>query len=97
MPQHFNRAVRPSGTAVATWESIMQAEERRPRSKPNGPSRLMLRQPEAAEALGISEDSFVRYVAPEINMVRRGKLRLAPITELDRWIDENSVRVRGQG
>lgn len=55
---------------------------------------MLLRQPDAAKALSISQDSFVRHVAPEINVVRRGKLRLVPVPELQRWIDENSVRVR---
>ncbi len=84
-------------STLASWEAVMQAEDRR--TQPNQRrstlrDRLMLRVREAAEALGMCEDSFVRHVAPEVAMVRRGKLRLVPVKELERWIDENSVRVR---
>jgi hypothetical protein len=41
----------------------------------------------AAEMVGMSVDSFERYVQPEIRLIRRGKLRLVPITELERWAD----------
>ena len=78
-------------TTEASWESVMQAEDRE-----HANQRLMLRQREAAAVLGMGQDSFVRHVAPEIGMVRRGKLRLVPLEELKRWIAENSVRVRGQ-
>ncbi len=81
------------------WEAVMQAEDRSSRCNRNYPAthemRLTLRVREAAEVLGMCEDSFSRHVAPEVAMVRRGKLRLVPLKELERWIDGNSVCVRG--
>ena len=53
--------------------------------------RLACRREEAAEALGISLDSFERYVQPHIRMVRHGKLRIVPIRELERWLDEQAT------
>lgn len=47
--------------------------------------RVALTKPEAAAALGMSIDSFDRHVAPEIRIIRRGKLRLIPVAELVRW------------
>ena len=44
---------------------------RREPTTPSGVSRLALTRAEAAEALGISVDSFDRYVQPEIRLVRR--------------------------
>jgi hypothetical protein len=45
----------------------------------------------AATAVGLgSVDSFDRYVAPHVKCVRRGRLRLYPVTELQRWVDENA-------
>ncbi len=86
-------------SSTAKWESIMTGEElasEPPLSSSNGGRlRLMLTQREAAQVLSMSVDSFVRHVAPEIAMVRRGKLRLVPIIELERWIAESAVRVRG--
>ena len=47
---------------------------------------------EAAAALGISVDSFERYVQHELRVVRCGRLRLFPVNELERWIAENAER-----
>lgn len=55
--------------------------------------RLALSRPEAAAALGISLDSFERYVQPELKLVRRGRLRLVAVRELERWLDSNGARV----
>jgi excisionase family DNA binding protein len=55
--------------------------------------RLALTRREAAEALGISVDSFERYVQPEVKVVRCGSLRLFPISDLERWLEENSSSV----
>ena len=58
--------------------------------------RLALTRAEAAAALGISLDSFERYVQPEIRLVRRGSMRLVPVRELERWLEENAERVLGE-
>ena len=55
--------------------------------------RLALTRREAGEALAISVDSFERYVQPEVKMVRWGSLRLFPISDLERWLEENSSSV----
>jgi hypothetical protein len=52
--------------------------------------RLALTRQEAAAALGMSINSFERHVQPELRLVRRGKLRLIPVHEIERWLDENS-------
>jgi len=49
--------------------------------------RVALTREEAAASLGIGLDSFERHVQPDVRMVRRGKLRLVPIVELERWAD----------
>jgi excisionase family DNA binding protein len=45
---------------------------------------------EAAGALGVSINSFERHVQPELRIVRRGKLRLIPVSEIERWLEENA-------
>lgn len=52
--------------------------------------RVALSRQEAAVALGMSLDSFERHVQPELRLIRRGKLRLVPIAELERWAIENA-------
>jgi len=47
--------------------------------------RVALNRDDAAAALGISLDSFERHVQPDLRMIRRGKLRLVPVAELERW------------
>lgn len=59
--------------------------------------RLALTRAEAARALGMSIDSFERYVQPELRLVRRGKLRLIPVAEIERWLAENAARALDTG
>ncbi len=54
--------------------------------------RVVLTKREAADALGISIDSFERHFQHELRVVRRGRLRLFPVDELERWISENAER-----
>jgi hypothetical protein len=41
----------------------------------------------------MSLDSFERHVQPELRLIRRGKLRLVPVAELERWANENAELV----
>ncbi len=52
--------------------------------------RVALSRMEAAQSLGMSLDSFERHVQPELKLIRRGKLRLIPLVELERWAIENA-------
>ena len=55
--------------------------------------RMALTRPEAAAALGISLDSFERYVQSDLRLVRRGRLRLIPVGRLERWLERNASAV----
>lgn len=59
-------------------------------AQPAGVPRVALSRQEAAASLGMSLDSFERHVQPELKLIRRGKLRLIPIVELERWAIENA-------
>jgi hypothetical protein len=54
--------------------------------------RLALTKREAAAALGMSVDSFERHVQPELRVVRRGRLRLFALVEIERWLRENGAK-----
>ena len=59
--------------------------------------RLALRKGEAAAALGLSDESFDKYVVPRVRCVRIGSLRLYPIAELDRFLaDEAELPLEGR-
>jgi hypothetical protein len=49
--------------------------------------------PQAAELLSVSIDSFERYVQPDLRVIRRGRLRLFPLAELEAWASDNAERV----
>jgi excisionase family DNA binding protein len=66
----------------------------RPISKPAVP-RLALSKTEAADALGVSVDFLEEHVLHELKVVRRGRRRLIPLSELQRWIDSNAHRTLG--
>jgi hypothetical protein len=55
--------------------------------------RFAMTRAEAARALGVSINSFERHVQPELKIVRRGKLRLIPVREIERWLEENAELV----
>ncbi len=44
-------------------------------------------------ALGVSVDFLEDHVMHELRIVRRGRRRLIPVRELERWLEENSMRV----
>jgi len=56
---------------------------------------VAVKREEAAEAVGMSLDSFERYVQPELRLIRRGRLVLVPIEELQRWAAENAAPTIG--
>ena len=53
--------------------------------------RLALAPTEAADALGVSRDFLDQHVLPELRVVRRGRRRLIPVRELERWLDQNAT------
>lgn len=52
--------------------------------------RIALTPPEAAEALGVGVTFFDQEVAPELRVIRRGRKRLIPVKELERWTTDNA-------
>jgi hypothetical protein len=65
--------------------------ERGPRASVSLADRLSLTPVEAAVVLGMSRDSFDRHVLPEIRVVRRGRLVLVPVKELERWVERSAA------
>lgn len=53
-------------------------------------SKLLLTWQEAASRLGMSLRSFERYVQPNLAMIRRERMRLGPVKELERWIERKA-------
>jgi excisionase family DNA binding protein len=70
-------------------------EGRRPQRARSAASRLALSPEEAAATLGVSRDFFDEHVMPELRIVRRGRRRLVPVRELERWLDEEAGRLPG--
>jgi hypothetical protein len=56
------------------------------------PPRIALSRSEAAAALGMSLRHFQRHVQPRIACIYSGQLRLYPIAELERWMQEQDWR-----
>jgi excisionase family DNA binding protein len=55
--------------------------------------RLAFEPEEAAEAIGVSRSFFLEHVIGELRVVRRGRKRIIPRRELERWLEENAERV----
>ena len=85
----------PSDVSLPRVEvGVVATAEIKPRDQPGVP-RLAFSRREAAAALGVSTDSFERHIQPELRCIRRGRLRLFDLRELQRWLDENSARTLG--
>jgi len=54
--------------------------------------RIALTPPEAAAAIGVGPDFFEEHVAPELRLIRRGRKRLVPVTELESWVAQSASR-----
>ena len=52
--------------------------------------RLALRPEEAAEAIGVSRSFFFADILPELRVVRRGRVRLIRVAELEQWLERNA-------
>lgn len=55
--------------------------------------RLALRKSELADALGVSVDFVDEHVWPELRIVRRGRIALVDVREVERWLEENAAHV----
>jgi len=53
-------------------------------------NRLALRREDASAALGISDESFDKFVRPSLPVVRIGSLRLYPVEALEAWLREHA-------
>ena len=51
---------------------------------------IALTRADAAAALGLSLDSFEKYVQSDLKLVRRGSLRLVPVAQLEEWVARNA-------
>jgi hypothetical protein len=58
--------------------------------------RIALTPAEAAAAIGVGPDFFDANVAPELRLIRRGRKRLVPVAELERWMAENARKAIGE-
>jgi hypothetical protein len=56
------------------------------------PARLALRPEEAAAALGMGRTAFDEYVAPELRWVRKGRVKLVAVRELEAFLERNAAR-----
>jgi hypothetical protein len=53
--------------------------------------RLALTPTEAAAAIGVSRDYFDDHVLPEVRVVQRGRRKLVPVRELERWLERSAA------
>jgi hypothetical protein len=76
---------------AATRARLLAPERREQRKVP--PPRLAFNKAEAAVIVGVSVDFFDAHIAHELRCVRRGRRRLYPLREIERWLDAEAERV----
>lgn len=52
---------------------------------------LALSVEEACEALGVSWDTWRAHVEPDMRLVRVGRRKLIPVSELQAWLDRHAA------
>jgi excisionase family DNA binding protein len=45
---------------------------------------------QACEALGVSWDTWRAHIEPDVRLVRLGRRKLIPVSELQAWLDRNA-------
>jgi excisionase family DNA binding protein len=63
----------------------------------SNPARIAVSPGEAAELLGVSRDFFDEHIRPDLRVIRRGRLILIRVQELERWAEENATRTFEDG
>jgi len=53
---------------------------------------LAVQHKDAPDVLGMGKTSFEKYVGPEVRCVRRGKMRVYPVRDLEGWLQRNAER-----
>lgn len=54
--------------------------------------RITLTREEAAEALGVGLTTFKTRIAPELRVIREGKVRLYLVRDLETWAEQRAQR-----
>jgi hypothetical protein len=55
------------------------------------PRRVALSLDEAAASIGVSRDHLERHILRELRVVYVGRRILAPVSEIERWVDRNAI------
>jgi excisionase family DNA binding protein len=71
---------------------VAKAPDKPNRNPPRDVPRFALTRAEAAASLGVSVDFFEEHVQGDLRLVRRGRLVLVPVKELERWVDRSAAR-----
>jgi hypothetical protein len=61
-------------------------------AKPATPA-LALDIAQAAASLSVSWDTWKTHIEPNVRIVRIGRRKLVPVTELQRWLDDHAEAV----
>jgi excisionase family DNA binding protein len=62
------------------------------RATPTTPA-LALTVEQAAASLSVGYDLFHEQIEPELRIVRLGRRKLVPVSELQKWLDQYAERV----
>jgi hypothetical protein len=55
--------------------------------------RLALKVEEACSSLGVSWDVWREHIEPDVRLVRIGRRKLVPVSELERWLTDHAESV----
>jgi excisionase family DNA binding protein len=62
-------------------------------ARKRGAPTLALSVEQACEALGVSWDTWRAHIEPDVRLVRLGRRKLIPVSELRAWLDRHAESV----
>ena len=62
-------------------------------ARKQSPPTLALSVEQACQALGVSWDTWRAHVEPDVRLVRLGRRKLIPVSELQAWLDRHAESV----
>jgi excisionase family DNA binding protein len=78
--------------SVTAMAAISPSTDTSTAQKQSAPT-LALSVEQACEALGVSWDTWRAHIEPDVRLVRLGRRKLIPVSELHAWLDRHAESV----
>ena len=79
--------------AIGAWVAVQARDVHAGSAVRQSAAALALSVEQACEALGVSWDTWRAHIEPDVRLVRVGRRKLIPVSELQAWLDRHAESV----